>query len=136
VFITESIITNQQISLGPLPEDLLDMTELIPDVPWYFFPFSFSKSFETLFICWWKPWTLQLHTTCAVLSLTTSSFRSRKLVHVWFTQPVHGRELPKASGERGSAKPCPLRSGVSPFSCYGLIVQVYVYLQQEIFWDE
>lgn len=27
-------------------------------------------------------------------------------------------------------------SGVSPFSCYGPIVRVYVYLQQEVFWDE
>lgn len=49
---------------------------------------SFSKSSETLFICWWKPWTLQLHTTCAVLNLMTSSFHSRKLFLVWFYRPL------------------------------------------------
>lgn len=44
------------------------------------------------------------------------------------TQPVQGRDLPRASEDSGSAKPCLLRSGLSPFACYGLVVHLYAYL--------
>lgn len=86
----------------------------------FFFHFLF-QSFETLFICWWKPWMLQLHTTCAALNQTTSSSHSRKMpVPVGFGEPLLGGI---AQGHWGSGLCWTLLtqewSVVSPFSGYG-----------------
>lgn len=86
----------------------------------FFFHFLF-QSFETLFICWWKPWMLQLRTTCAALSQTTSSSHSRKMpVPVGFGEPLLGGI---AQGHWGSGLCWTLLtqgwSAVSPFFGFG-----------------